>query len=51
MDITPNKWLTPRQVADLLGVSVRAVWRLVGEGRLKIIRIAGAPFIRRGDIE
>lgn len=48
-DGSPVDWLTTRQVAQLTGVSQRAVNRAIQEGRLAAIRIGHNHLIRRSD--
>lgn len=43
--------LTKAETAQLLNVSPRTVQRLVAEGRLPLVRVAGAPRFRRVDVE
>ncbi len=39
------------EVAESLGVSVRTVWRLVGDGELPSCRIGGRTVVRVVDLE
>jgi excisionase family DNA binding protein len=41
--------LTIEQVAQSLQVSVRTVYRLIKDGRLKVVRIRGSVRVRRED--
>jgi excisionase family DNA binding protein len=44
-------WLTPQQVARVLGVSVRQVYRLVDRGVLPAYRIGGAIRLLADDVD
>jgi len=44
-------WLSPRQAADLLGVSVEQVRRLAREGRLPSVKVGRAVRFKRSVIE
>jgi len=43
--------LSPYEVADLMGVSVRWVWRLLGDGELPGRRIGSRWFISESALE
>ena len=47
----PPLLLDVRETARLLGLSVRATWRLTSAGRLRAVRIGRATRWRREDIE
>jgi acetyl-CoA/propionyl-CoA carboxylase biotin carboxyl carrier protein len=47
----PDETLTPRQVAEELGVTVRTVQRWVAEGRLPATRVGGRVRLSRSSLE
>jgi excisionase family DNA binding protein len=44
-------WLSPAEAADLLGLSPRRVYALVGEGRLRAERVGGRILVNRDSVE
>ena len=46
-----KQWLTPRQVAELYGVSYQTVWNWVKSGKLPAVKDAGRVKIRAADAE
>ena len=48
--LTPGQYLSPRQVADLLGVSVKTVSRRIAEGELRASRIGRLLRIAAPDV-
>lgn len=50
MDFAKEALLTVKEVAGLIGVSERTVWKLTHEGRLQSIRIGRAVRYRLADV-
>jgi len=48
---TPIRRLSPKQVADLAGVSVRAVYRAIEDGQLDAYRVRSRLRVREDDCE
>jgi len=46
-----KQWLTPRQVAELYGVTVQTVRNWIASGRLPAVKDAGRVKIRAADAE
>lgn len=42
--------LTPKELAELLGVSKATVYRFISEGRIKTLQLPGKTLIRRSDV-
>ena len=51
MSEVDNEWLTPRQVAELYGVTVQTVRNWITSGRLPAVKDAGRVKIRAADAE
>lgn len=47
---TDEKLLRAPEVAEMLAVSTRLVWRFRSEGKLPSVKIAGATRFRLGDV-
>jgi excisionase family DNA binding protein len=43
--------LTVKQVAAMLGVSSRTVWRMIAEGQLKAVRVRGCTRVYLQSVE
>jgi excisionase family DNA binding protein len=41
-----HEWMTAEQVADMLGVHLRTIYRWIKEGRLEAKRLAGGKIFR-----
>jgi excisionase family DNA binding protein len=50
-DPDPYRWVDPQTAADLLGISVRDLYRLIDRGDLPAYRIDGRVRLRRSDVE
>ena len=51
MKIDPNDLITQAEAARIRGVSHEAIRHLVREGRFKVIRVGGKPFVLRSEIK
>ena len=49
--VTPGEYLSAKEVASLVGVSLRTVRRWIAEGTLPAARVGGVVRIRRRDLE
>ena len=47
----PNEHVTVKKTATILDISMRSVWRLIAEKKLRARRFRGATRIKRKDIE
>ncbi|MDD3021262.1 MAG: helix-turn-helix domain-containing protein [Alphaproteobacteria bacterium] len=50
-ELTPNEYLTPREVMDLLYIGKNTFYRLVNSGELPAFRIGKLWRVRREDVE
>lgn len=46
----PEQWLTPKEAAEMLGVSGNTLWRWHNSGYLKHIKVGRKPLYRLSDI-
>ena len=46
----PEQWLTPKEAAELMGVSENTLWRWNASGYLKHAKLGRRPFYRLSDI-
>jgi excisionase family DNA binding protein len=49
--IAPRRYYLPREVAELLRVSVSTIYRMIEDGRLRAIRVRGGYRIPREAVE
>ncbi len=46
-----TKLFTPKEVTEILRIHINTLYRYIGEGRLKTVRIGGLLRIRETDLE
>ena len=51
MRIDPDDMITQAEAARIRGVSHEAIRHLVRQGRFKVFRIGGKPFLLRSEVE
>ena len=49
--LAPGEYLTAREVAEALGLSVQRVRVFIREGRLAVVRSGRLVYVRRADVE
>jgi len=50
-DSTPNKLITPKELAEFLGISKSSVYLLVETRKLPFYKVGGSLRFRFGDVE
>lgn len=46
-----NEWLTPKQAAELVGVTVRTVQNWIKDGKVRGYQVVGRIRVKRSDVD
>lgn len=51
MSKVDNEWLTPKQAAELVGVTVRTVQNWIKDGKVRGYQVVGRIRVKRSDVD
>lgn len=51
MSEVDNEWLTPKQAAELVGVTVRTVQNWIKDGKVRGYQVVGRIRVKRSDVD
>lgn len=51
MSEVDNEWLTPKQVAELVGVTARTVQNWIKDGKVRGYQVVGRIRVKRSDVD